>query len=225
LIQPSTESAFPQWSPDGKRIVVATRNPGQPWRLSLVSPDSGTVEELKLMEGNALHPTWSPDSKRIAFGSIPSVDDNSYLYIVDLSDRRLSMIPGSQGLFAPAWSPDGRFIAAVRADSKSLLIYDVKTSSWSRLGDGKLGYPVWSSDSKFIYCYQYEKKGVYVVRLNVKTRKSERLLDLTDFPLTDRWLGLHPDGSILVAKNISVQEIYALELHPDIRVARSGFQR
>jgi Tol biopolymer transport system component len=216
LIPPPVQTAFPQWSPDGTRIAVATRRPGEAWRISLVSPGFGEVTELKLIKDNALHPSWSPDGKTILFGTIPTLEDNAYLYTVDLVSSRVSQVPGSKGLFTPMWSPDGRFIVAIEAKSYRLVLLDRATGVWSTITDTKSGYPIWSPDGKDIYSVLVLKKGVYLCRIQPLTRHVEPIIDLGAFRIIDRWIGLHPDGSFLVPKNDSVQEIFALDLQPPL---------
>ena len=55
-----------------------------------------------------------------------------------------------------------------------------------------------------------------IVRVRIKDRVQEEVLSLKDFPqLVDpftEWYGLTPDGKILLMRDSSVQEIYALDL-------------
>ena len=71
-------------------------------------------------------PDWSPDGDRIIFGSVPA-DTESALRVLDLNTHHVSELPGSRGLFSPRWSPDGRYIVAMPADSLSLVIFDFQT--------------------------------------------------------------------------------------------------
>jgi Tol biopolymer transport system component len=186
-----------------------------PWTISLVSPEErGPIRELKLVDGNSIHPTWSNDSKQILFGTIPTLEQNPYLYIVDVASERVSVLPGSQGLFSPSWSPDGRFIAALRGDSYQLMLLDRATGTWFALTDSKSGYPVWSRDGKSLYSVQRHEGGSRIYSVDPLTRKLRGVMDLGDFPLLDRWMGFHPDGSLLLAKNASIQEIDLLQVEP-----------
>jgi hypothetical protein len=55
-----------------------------------------------------------------------------------LADREefgggITQVPGSDGLFSPRWSSDGRYIAALSLDQRWLLLYDVTTHAWQTL--------------------------------------------------------------------------------------------
>ena len=76
------------------------------------------------------HPVWSPDGKRIAYGRYPfSGEETLTIQVLDLQTKKITVLPASEGLFSPRWSPDGRYLAATTQDSKKLLIYDFNTGS------------------------------------------------------------------------------------------------
>jgi Tol biopolymer transport system component len=60
-------------------------------------------------------------------------------------------LPGSDGLFAPRWSPDGRYMAVLQVDLTKLLLFDFRTKKWSELGKGVFAFPNWSHDGKYLY--------------------------------------------------------------------------
>ncbi len=212
LIAPPLESAFPHWSPTGDKIAVATRRRGAAWKISIIAPDTGRLEIFDLIDGNAIHPTWAPDGKQILFGTIPTIQKSSYIYAFDLASGRVTPVPGSEGLFTPAWSPTGRYIAALRAESYDLVVLDRNTQQWSTLAQSRLGYPVWSSDEKWIYSFRKEDGGPRFFRIGLADHKIEEVLYLPGFRLLDRWIGIHPDGSLLLAKDVGGQEVYSLAL-------------
>lgn len=79
---------------------------------------------------------------------------------MDRRTRKVSTLPGSEGLYSERWSPDGRYIAAQRNDSLRLLVYDLSASKWSDLGmTSFVGYPQWSRDSQAIYFLGYPKRA------------------------------------------------------------------
>jgi Tol biopolymer transport system component len=126
----------PRWSPDGMHIVFFGRYPHHPWKLYLVSANGGIPTQLISDDGNEGDPTWSADGKNLAFGRlpwIPGAPEQPLLYILDLSSRQATLLPGSEGLFSPRWSPSGRYIAVLNADSTKLMLYDFQTNSWRQL--------------------------------------------------------------------------------------------
>lgn len=139
--------------------------------------------------------------------------------ILDLDSRRTREVPGSEGLFSPRWSPDGRYILALAADFQKLSLFDTVANTWDNLTKASASYPNWSRDSQYIYFSSPFRSKVPFYRLRVSDRRVETLAKLTDFgPLASGrfggWSGLAPDGSILAARNISIQEIYALNWDP-----------
>ncbi|MEP6680464.1 MAG: S9 family peptidase [Chloroflexota bacterium] len=94
--------------------------------LWLIDVASGSAERLTSGASHDLSPAWSPDGKRVAFASDGRGDADltwrQDIYLLDLASRattRLSPGRGSQYWSAPAWSPDGRWIAAVGRPAKA----------------------------------------------------------------------------------------------------------
>ena len=132
---------------------------------------------------------------------------------MDLKTRQVSTLPGSEGLYAPRWSPDGRMIAALRAGSETLFVFDLATRKWTELGRILVGVPSWSRDSKYVYFDSpVGEPGFYRVR--VADHKLERLFSLKNVRFADAlgsWTGLAPDDSPLLLRDVGSQEIYALD--------------
>ncbi len=89
-------------------------------RLWLIDAVSGDAELLTSGDHHDLDPRWSPDGKRIAFVSDrhrdPDLAWRTDIYLVDLAGKRVSQLSpgrGRQSWGAPAWSPDGRWLAAI----------------------------------------------------------------------------------------------------------------
>jgi len=138
--------------------------------------------------------------------------------MIDLSSRRVSALPGSEGFFSPHWSPDGRYISGTTLQSWNLMLFDTATQSWTKPCDCKAAYPIWSHDGRYIYFQHATEpgKGYHIVRLRPSDRKIETVADVSSVGrwtagIVGEWFGLAPDDSSLVARDISTQEIYALE--------------
>src|SRR5262249_55556468 len=128
LTYPPMRAAMPRWSPDGAQILYSATQPGMTWRVSLVSAQGGTSQDLTRGEQDAMDATWSPDGSQIAFGDLTGAVP---IRVLDLNTHQSSTIPGSENSFSPRWSPDGRHIAALSGDSRKLLLFDSKTEKWS----------------------------------------------------------------------------------------------
>lgn len=73
------------------------------------------------------------------------------MYVVDLKTNRASVLPGSEGMWSPRWSPDGRSIAGLSAKGRRLILYDVRTHMQTVLNDMQSGSPSWSPDGQFLF--------------------------------------------------------------------------
>jgi DNA-binding winged helix-turn-helix (wHTH) protein/Tol biopolymer transport system component len=112
LTDPPMEAILPRWSPDSKLISFAFEYPGPDGGFYVVSADGGSPRKIlpedRNMDGFL---TWAPDGHRVVSTST-SADGKRVLRILNLDTRQATTIPGSDGLFSPRWSPDGRFVAA-----------------------------------------------------------------------------------------------------------------
>ena len=65
--------------------------------------------------------------------------------------KRVSTLPGSNGIFSPRWSPDGRYVAGIDSESISkLMVFDYITQKWTEVFGSEIGYFSWSHDGKYI---------------------------------------------------------------------------
>jgi Tol biopolymer transport system component/DNA-binding winged helix-turn-helix (wHTH) protein len=211
-------AGLPHWSPDGKRIAFAGRVSRQNWKIYIIPFDGGSAEPLTENERTEVDPNWSPDGNSVIFGE--NYVSDRHIYAVDLRTRRISELPGSNGLFSPRWSPDGRFIAALSVQGNLMMLFDLKAQTWTKLSDSSVnGYHVWSTDSKYVYVLD-TSRNVEVVpfRIRIADHKLEGVADLKVSKgllcgSFGSWSGLTPDGSPLFLQDISSQEIYALEVN------------
>jgi Tol biopolymer transport system component/predicted Ser/Thr protein kinase len=219
LTFPPMVCGLPRWSPDGKTIAFSGQMPGQPWKAYLIAAEAGSPEELVPGAGESLDPTWSPDGNALAFGMSSEsarATQADALHILDLSSRQVADVPGSAGLFSPRWSPDGRYILAMTGDFEKLVLYNRATGKWEDLITARSAYPDWSKDGKYVYfCNPFSKDAPFY-RVRVSDRQLDRLVNLADYGKLVQgrfgvWTGLGPDDSLLTTRDISVQEIYALD--------------
>ena len=213
LTFPPLQTALPRWSPDGKQIAFQGVTPNKSWTMYLVSADGGSPKELAPGEGDV---GWSADGQSVVFGDTPLFLQPGpsrlfAIHVMDLKTRQVSTLPGSDGLYAPRWSPDGRMIAALRAGPETLVVFDLLTRKYTELGTIHVGFGSWSHDSKYVNFDSTEgEPGFYRVR--VADHRLERLFSLKNVRLADLWTGLAPDDSPLVLRDVGTQEIYALDV-------------
>ena len=208
----------PRWSPDGKEIAFWASQPGKGSSIYLVSADGGTPVELAPnAPANQSDPVWSPDGGSIAFGVGWGRPEQAAIHVLNRKTGQISKIPGSEAMFSPRWSPDGRHLVAMPTSQESLMLFDFSTQKWSVLASvSRAGYPCWSRDSQYVYFLlgRAEKPGV--MRVKATDRKIDQVASLVGFQQTGHygfWLGLAPDDSPLLLKDTGTQEIVALDWH------------
>jgi Tol biopolymer transport system component len=111
-------SVMPSWSPDSRMIAFSNvrqiyqRSAGDKPEIYQVSVDGGSPERLTSEGGLELSPTWWPDGKSIAFMDFPLPGQKTKgIKVLDLSTRRVAIMPNSEGFYGPLWSPDGQHCA------------------------------------------------------------------------------------------------------------------
>lgn len=209
-----------RWSPDGKQIALMARDQGRAWQIYLVAPDGGTPERLLSENRNAADPSWSSDGQQIVFGRITDLmgkeDGTRALELLDLRTHAVSTIAGSNNLFSPRWSPDGRYIAAITLDQKQLMLLDMQTQNWRTLATTSVADPVWSADSKslFFHASQAEMQPIY--RVSIPDGRLEQIANLTSFRGGNTadyfFCGLTPKDEPIVRSRTATGDIYSLDL-------------
>jgi len=173
------------------------RGPGRPWQIHVVAADGGPVEVLE--PENVADPGWTSDGKALYFGGMSG--STSPILLLDLDSRRQTIVPGSHGLFSPRPSPDGRYLAALRADSWTLMILDLRTGHWSALTTGPVAYPAWTRDGSWLHFHDLGASASFR-RIELATRREESVAAVGGLALADgewgAWSGLSPDGAPLL---------------------------
>jgi Tol biopolymer transport system component len=210
----------PKWSPDGRFIVFTGYKDWEP-KIYLISADGGASLLLLSDDFKANDPTWSPDGRSIAYGG-PSIFDGTAteVRILNLDTKQSKTVSGSQGLFSPRWSPDGRYLAAKSADKTQLFLYSFQSGGWSQLPAPKppkgtsVDWQYWSHDSRYLYFMI----GLNVYRMGIPEGSAELAASAENIDIIcpvfawGYWFGLTPDDRVLVLRDRSVEEIYALDL-------------
>ena len=209
-------AALPHWSPDGKHIAYVSMQPGRPWAISSVSVDGGVSQEILTESRSQVDANWSPDGKRVMFGYLHDAEGLN-IRIVDLKTHSTQTVPGSDGLFSPRWSPDGRYIAALSPDFTKVMLFDFEThkwTSWLTEPAGAVSYPVWSADSQYLYFDDLVTDQESIRRVKLGESHAERVLVLKGierYPGTfGLWTGRAADGSWMFVRDRSTQEVYQL---------------
>jgi len=172
---------LPRWSPDGTRLAFRAESASLPVKIYIVSSDGKGLRRLLADGRNEADPSWSPDGTKLAFGrtTLPYESAPKVIHVYDFQTGAVSTLPGSEGLFSPRWSPDGRYIAAMTLDSQRLMLFDWEKQRWEELAQVNAAYPAWSADSRALYfgAKIENRQGQYCVR--IAERKVERILILS----------------------------------------------
>jgi serine/threonine protein kinase/Tol biopolymer transport system component len=214
LSYPPGYAVNPRWSPDGKKVVFFEMLTNKPSRIVEVSADGGSQQ--RLMPDDPVpqwDPNWSPDGSKIVFGG-SSESAASTISILDLASHKVSPLPGSEGLYGPRWSSDGRYIEGLSADETIVFLFDFQTQKWTQLAKGGFAWPNFSKDSQYLYVLSGHG-GSSVLKIRLSDGKAEQVADLKNFVYTghfsDSSLSLTPDDSLLLFRDAGTSDVYALD--------------
>jgi tricorn protease len=103
----------PVYSPDGRRIAFVSDASGREEIYVSSTDGAGKPEKVTDVDALKLSFAWAPDSKSIAY-----VSSDAKLRRYDVDSKRTSELVSSRfgNIGAPAWSPDGKWIAYSRPD-------------------------------------------------------------------------------------------------------------
>jgi TolB protein len=98
----------PSFSPDGKKIVFASRRHGSP-QIYVKDLTSRAVRRLTFKGNHNTSPSWSPDGKRIAYVGIEDNQINIFVISID-SGMPVQLTVNAGDNEDPCWSPDGSML-------------------------------------------------------------------------------------------------------------------
>jgi len=141
------QDAGPRWSPDGTRIAFYRVLPGcNPAPVAIYVAQARGGAPWRIGTTNGQWPaTWAPEGRRLAFGARRGI------VVTEAAGPGLDEVTHGRD-FAPAWSPDGSWIAFRRGSAPSSELWIVRPDgSGERRLAGRLHdltLPVWSPDSR-----------------------------------------------------------------------------
>jgi len=117
------------------RFRAMSFSPGEKLESLIVAADR---REAAFSDGPAgrRRSSWSPEGAKLALGRSGADHTPMHLVLVDLQTGNVSAIRGSEGLFSPRWSPDGRSIVALSADLTRLALFELATGRWRDSSSG-----------------------------------------------------------------------------------------
>ncbi len=216
--------SMPRWSHDSRKIAFWCVAPGKSPKVCIVSADGGASEQVRMDEQHwPDDPQWSPDGKSLLLALYPpgiaGTRPDFSIVQYDLENKKITTLPGSEGMLGPRWSPDGRYISTFSANTRKMMLLELSTGKWSELAAGTvLQYPNWSPDSRYAYFEDLGADGPEIDRVSVATRKKERVTVLKGVERVSMlesgvpWNGVAPEGSPLTMRDVGNRELYSLDL-------------
>jgi Tol biopolymer transport system component/DNA-binding winged helix-turn-helix (wHTH) protein len=205
-----------RWSPDARSIAFMGKEPGKTWKIYSIATEGGKPQIVSEDARNQADPDWSPDGKTIVYGrsSEYMAEDSTpkSIQMVDLTTRQVSTVPGSEGLFSPRWSPDGRYLIAMPLDQRKLMLFDIASKKWTEMANGTFNNPVWSKDGKYIY-YQSYDEGSPIRRMPVGGGRVEEIADFRDLQpgATVGYWGIASEDAPIASFHFLTADIYSVE--------------
>ncbi|MFI5104451.1 MAG: TolB family protein, partial [Terriglobales bacterium] len=213
---PPMEVEVSSWSPDGKRIAFMGRSPNQPYRIYVVNRDGGGFAEAAEGDDNQGGPSWSRDGRTIVYGNVfGEVTQNGLIRRIDLASGKVQIVPRSNNFRTARWSPDGKYIAALRWQTRELMLLDVRTQRWKTLAGSITGDNIaWSSDSQFLYADSPRQEKPVLERVRVRDGRRTTVASLASLQKVQagiNWVGLTPDSAPVFQRMFTANEIYELK--------------
>lgn len=163
------EDIQPTWGPEGKRLAFGSNRHGdRKWRV-YVTWVEGREEAQELVFGES--PDWSRADGRIVFRGCGPACEVWGLYVTDEQGASQELLLADPSATAPAWSPDGKWVAFMsnRDGNWELYLVGADGLGLRRLTNGPEhdGVPVWSPDGKWIAFLSHRTGawGVYALPL------------------------------------------------------------
>jgi Tol biopolymer transport system component len=128
------------------------------------------------------------------------------LEILNLRSHTVAKVPGSEGLWSPRWSPDGRYIVALTANYDRIMLFDFNSGKWTELARISAILEEWSTkgDSvNFIGRFPGGEEGLFKVA--IADHKLQEVVPLKEFRRArglGGWAGVTPDGAPLTVRNL-----------------------
>jgi Tol biopolymer transport system component len=203
----------PAWSPDGRLVAFDRKTARGDWDLFVANADGSGERQLDHPGGDEYKPSWAPDGAQLAY------TDGEEIYVVNADGTRRRSITESaddpDGVYQPAWSPTGDWIAFITQDGVITLIHPDGSDRHDLSGDGTALTPTWSPDGTEI---AYDAAGIQgwddIYVSNADGTHTQQLTHSPGYEAAPAW---SPDGTQIVFELIKTAHSMS-EGHADLYV-------
>ena len=168
-VQPPTEASYNglRFSPDGNYLYFVRSDPGNAeLRFLYRAPLLGGTPE-RLAEDVDSNITFSPDGAKVAFMRYDNPEQGKYQLIVRALDNGQESVltsgSKSEGLYSPAWSPDGKTIVCAVSEPagalSGLMAVDARNGQQHLVlsSDSVLNAPTWMPDGSALLVLEADR--------------------------------------------------------------------
>ncbi len=199
----------PSWSVNGQRIVYRREETGGS-SLRVINVDGSGDSEIFACPRQCNTPDWSPRDDVIVFQMIEpasapaSGDVPSSLYLIRSDGGGLRQLTqGTQPVWRPRWSPDGKQIVFHRAADQPIRVIDAATGQETAYATNTTrgpDEPIFAPDGSGIVFTAYgSAQGQRLFQLNRADGSVELLLNAADdYPSDMKEPAWSPDGKQIV---------------------------
>ena len=111
--------AYPEWSPDGERLVYQSKSPDNVG-IRVVNADGSDDTPLRHQYSWNFRPRWSPDGTRIVYSAEGDTAPLRAVVVYDLHDQRERIWGGEhRGFESPVWLPTTDLVKALDPDDQA----------------------------------------------------------------------------------------------------------
>jgi hypothetical protein len=218
LTYPPTYVFYPRISPDGTKVAYGSEDENGIMNAYVVSMDGGVP--TKIVDNAINGAGWSPDGNSVVANVTATPGVGTWnIQITDLQTGKIARIPNSTGK-GGVWWPSQNMLVAPDCTSQDeyppFVTFDFTTQKWSHLVNGPSDHWMSSPDGEYLY-YTTGNVDPKVMRIRFSDHKVEEVTSLKNLrriedEVTQSWLGVTPDGDLLLTRDIGTDEIYDISL-------------